>query len=200
MSNNVRPSWAEYFMRSAYLIAQRASCDRKHVGAVIVTPDHRIVASGYNGAPAGMPSCDDAGHELHDGHCIRTLHAEDNAISFAGRQALGCTLYVTVIPCYDCAKRIINVGIDKVVYDEFYGSRYGKSDHVVEFLITSGVKVVQHESPGLELFKKALLGVEETERKVKAATIVEFSCGCAVNGLEAGPSCATHPTAVRASR
>lgn len=192
MSKLGRPSWPEYFMRAAYLIAQRATCDRKHVGAVIVSPDNRIVSSGYNGAPSGMPSCDDAGHELSDGHCIRTLHAEDNAIAFAGRSAMGCTLYVTVIPCYDCAKRIVNVGIDKVVYDEFYGSRYGKSDHVVEFLRANSTEVTQYESPGLELYKKLLVNLEETEAKVKATIVVEYKCGCAESMVNASGTCAKH--------
>jgi dCMP deaminase len=192
MQISVRPTWDEYFMRQTYLAAQRATCDRKHVGAVIISPDHRVIATGYNGAPAGQPSCDDVGHELHDGHCIRTLHAEDNAISFAGRMAMSCTLYVTVIPCYDCAKRIVNVGIDTVVYDEFYGSRYGKSGHVVEFLQRAGVKVRQHESPGLELFKKALFELEAVERKVRATEMVKYTCGCEVMRGSATPKCETH--------
>ena len=122
-----RPSWDAYFMQIAADVAKRATCDRKLVGAVIVNPKHRIVATGFNGAPAGLPHCDDVGHELKeiDGRqsCVRTLHAESNAIDYAGREAEGCTLYVTVIPCYDCAKRIVNVGINTVVFGEFYESR-----------------------------------------------------------------------------
>lgn len=130
-------------MRVAYLAATRATCDRKHVGALIVDPYHRIVATGYNGAPSGMPSCDEVGHEINDNHCIRSLHAESNAIDFAGRMAMGCTLYVTVTPCYDCAKRIVNAGIAHVVWDEFYQSRYGKSAQVGEFLASAGIRTSQ---------------------------------------------------------
>ena len=123
----MRPSKDEYFMRIAQVVATRATCDRKHVGAVIVDGSGRIVATGYNGSPAGTPHCDDEGHVLKeiDGRmsCIRTLHAESNAIDYAGRESRGCTLYTTAIPCYECAKRIINAGIVRVVYGEFYGSR-----------------------------------------------------------------------------
>jgi len=122
----MRPAWNDYFMSIAFLVATRATCDRKKVGAVLVK-DNRIVASGYNGSPSGLPHCDDVGHELKkiEGRdsCIRTLHAESNAIDFAGQDAHGCTLFTTVVPCYDCAKRIINAKITAVLYDEYYESR-----------------------------------------------------------------------------
>lgn len=122
----MRPAWEDYFMSIAFLVATRATCDRKKVGAVLVK-QHRIVATGYNGSPAGLPHCDDVGHELKkiEGRdsCIRTLHAESNAIDFAGRDAAGCSLFTTVVPCYDCAKRIINAGVTHVYYDEYYESR-----------------------------------------------------------------------------
>lgn len=135
-----RPTWDTYFLRIAELVATRATCDRKHVGAVLVDKDHRIVATGFNGAPSGLPHCDDAGHELKeiDGResCVRTLHAESNALDYAGCRAKGCTLYVTVIPCYDCAKRIVNAGICRVVYGEYYESRNTKL--VANYLQTEG--------------------------------------------------------------
>lgn len=155
-----RPKWDVYAMRLAYLAATRASCDRKHVGAVIVTPDHRIVATGYNGAPSGMDSCDEVGHQIVDGHCVRTLHAESNAIDFAGRAAQGCTLYVTVTPCWDCAKRIINAGILRVVYDEHYNSRYGKSQDVPDYLRQAGVEVLQMPAGMMAAFAALLRDVD----------------------------------------
>ncbi len=140
-------------MRVAYLAATRATCDRKHVGALIVDPYHRIVSTGYNGAPSGMPSCDEVGHELSDNHCVRSLHAESNAIDFAGRLAMGCTFYVTVTPCYDCAKRIVNAGIAHVVWDEFYQSRYGKSAQVGEFLASAGIRTSQMDPDHMAAFR-----------------------------------------------
>ena len=131
MIKNRRPGWDHYFLSLAHVVATRASCDRKHVGAIIVDQDHRIVATGYNGGAAGTPDCDQAGHLLKeiDGRqsCIRTLHAESNALDYAGRDAKDCTIYVTVIPCYDCAKRLVNAGIRRVVYAEYYESRNTKA-------------------------------------------------------------------------
>ncbi len=156
-----RPKWDVYFMRMAYLAASRASCDRKHVGAIIVSPDHRSVATGYNGAAAGMPSCDEVGHQMADNHCVRTLHAESNAIDYAGRSAQGCTLYVTVTPCWDCAKRIVNAGIHRVVYDEHYESRYGKSQDVPDYLRQAGVEVLQMPPGMMKQFVEMLKVVDE---------------------------------------
>ncbi|MCX6753205.1 MAG: cytidine/deoxycytidylate deaminase family protein [Candidatus Nomurabacteria bacterium] len=126
-----RPSWDEYFLEIMDTVAKRASCDRGRSGCVIVK-DNRILATGYVGAPAGVKSCDDAGHEMHtvihaDGtqsqHCIRTAHAEQNAIVHAARTGvalLGGTLYCNMTPCYACAKMIINSGIVRVVAKKDY--------------------------------------------------------------------------------
>ena len=121
-----RPAWDEYFLEVANLVAKRSTCYRRHVGAVLVK-DKRILATGYVGAPAGLPSCDEVGHEMHtvtqeDGtvskHCIRTSHAEQNAINNAARVGVaveGGTLYCKMVPCYKCAQSIINTGIVRVV-------------------------------------------------------------------------------------
>jgi len=124
----MRPTVDEYFLGIADHAATRATCDRKHVGAVLENNATKtIVSTGYNGSPRGMPHCDDVGHLMKeiDGRqsCIRTLHAESNAIDQAGIMAEGCTLYCTVSPCYECAKRIINAGIVRVVVREYYQSQ-----------------------------------------------------------------------------
>lgn len=114
----MRPSWDHYFMGIAFSVAQRSTCDRAHVGAVIVR-DRRILTTGYNGSPAGLPHCDDIGHLMIDGHCVRTLHAEQNAIIQAalhGVNIQGANLYVTHQPCLTCAKMIINAGLIRVYY------------------------------------------------------------------------------------
>jgi len=125
-----RPGWDHYFLAMAHVVATRASCDRKHVGAVLVDRAHRIVATGYNGAAAGTPDCDTEGHLLKEvsgrQSCVRSLHAESNAIDYAGAKARDCALYVTVIPCFECAKRIVNAGIERVVYAEYYESQNSK--------------------------------------------------------------------------
>jgi dCMP deaminase len=148
-------------MRLAYLAATRATCARKHVGSIIVDPYHRVVSTGYNGAPAGLPSCDDIGHEMVENHCVRTLHAESNAIDSAGPRAIGCTLYCTVTLCYDCAKRAANSGIVRIVWDEFYASRYGKSNQVEEFLRSAGIEVEQWADDRMTAFKNMLSAIDD---------------------------------------
>lgn len=130
-NNYVRPSWDEYFMQIVGLIGSRGSCDRGRSGCVI-TRDRRIISTGYAGSPIGLPHCDEAGHEMHtvthaDGstsrHCIRTTHAEQNAICEAARMGIsidGGTLYCKMTPCYTCAKMIINAGIKRVVCAQDY--------------------------------------------------------------------------------
>jgi len=125
-NNYLRPSWDEYFEKIVELVGTRGTCDRGRSGCVIVK-DKRILCTGYVGSPIGTPHCDDAGHEMHsvihaDGHktqhCIRTSHAELNAIANAARFGIaleGATLYVHMTPCYTCAKTIINAGIKRVV-------------------------------------------------------------------------------------
>ncbi len=126
-----RPSWDEYFLNIVKIVGTRGTCDRGKAGCVIVR-DKRILSTGYVGSPAGTAHCDDVGHEMHtviqeDGtksrHCIRTTHAEQNAIANAARFGVkldGATLYCHMTPCYACAKMIINAGIKRVVCDLDY--------------------------------------------------------------------------------
>ena len=117
-----RPDWTTYFLTIAEVAASRATCDRKHVGAVLVR-DHTILATGYNGAIAGLPHCDDVGHMLEDNHCVRVLHAEANAVAQAAKNGIrleGATCYCTLSPCWSCFKLLVNAGIKAIVYREFY--------------------------------------------------------------------------------
>jgi dCMP deaminase len=122
MQGRRRASWDEYFMAIAREVATRSTCDRKHVGAVIVR-DKIILATGYNGSVRGLPHCDDEGHLIEDGHCVRTIHAEANAIVQAARNGVridGADIYVTASPCFGCFKLIANAGLARIVYGEFY--------------------------------------------------------------------------------
>ncbi|MBX3187883.1 MAG: dCMP deaminase family protein [Labilithrix sp.] len=117
-----RASWDEYFMNIATEVATRSTCDRKHVGAVVVR-DKSILATGYNGSVRGLAHCDDEGHLMEDGHCVRTVHAEANAIVQAARNGMridGSSIYVTASPCWGCFRLIANGGIVRVVFGEFY--------------------------------------------------------------------------------
>jgi dCMP deaminase len=117
-----RIGWEHYFMNIAKEVATRATCDRKFVGAVIVR-DKTILSTGYNGSIRGLPHCSTNGHEMENGHCVRTIHAEANAIVQAARNGVaidGAEIYITASPCYNCFKMIANAGITKIYYQEFY--------------------------------------------------------------------------------
>lgn len=115
-----------------------STCPRLHVGAVVVKNRH-VVATGYNGAPRGLPHCDEVGCEIVNNHCIRTVHAEANALIQAGfDRTNGATLYVTHAPCYECAKLIINAGISRVVFVDTYTNH-----KIVKLLKEVGIQVQQ---------------------------------------------------------
>ena len=117
-----RVSWEQYFMNIAREVATRSTCDRKHVGAVIVR-GKTILSTGYNGSVRGMSHCDEIGHEMEGGHCVRTIHAEANAVVQAARNGVRIgesEIYVTASPCYDCFKIIANAGITAIYFGEFY--------------------------------------------------------------------------------
>ena len=117
-----RVSWETYFMNIAKEVATRSTCDRKHVGAVIVR-GKTILSTGYNGSVRGMHHCDEIGHEMKNGHCVRTIHAEANAVVQSARNGVRideAEIYVTASPCYDCFKMIANAGIASIYYSEFY--------------------------------------------------------------------------------
>ncbi len=117
-----RVSWQEYFMNIAREVATRSTCDRKFVGAVIVR-EKTILSTGYNGSIRNLPHCGEAGHEMVNGHCMRTVHAETNAIVQAARHGIrieNSEIYITTSPCYNCFKNIANAGIKKIYFGEFY--------------------------------------------------------------------------------
>lgn len=137
-NKTTRPSWDEYFMHLAEAVGNRGTCDRGKSGSVIVK-DKRILTTGYVGAPIGLPHCDEVGHEMHkvtheDGtesmHCIRTVHAEQNALIQAARNGIsldGSTVYCKMTPCYTCAKLIINAGVSRVVASrDYHASKQSK--------------------------------------------------------------------------
>ena len=117
-----RAGWDEYFMKIAVDVASRSTCDRKHVGSVIVR-DRNILSTGYNGSIAGMPHCDEVGHMMENDHCIATIHSEANAIIQAAKNGVcinGASLYTTASPCWNCFKIIINAGMKRIFFGEFY--------------------------------------------------------------------------------
>ncbi|MDR0301063.1 MAG: cytidine/deoxycytidylate deaminase family protein [Treponema sp.] len=150
MSEYKRPSWDEYFMEVCEAIAKRATCDRGRSGCVIAR-NKQLLVTGYVGSPVGLPHCDDVGHQfkkmLHeDGkettHCVRTVHAEQNAICQAAKMGIsidGATLYCRMTPCRTCAMLIINCGIKRVVCQR----RYHAGEESIEMFKKAGV-IIEH--------------------------------------------------------
>lgn len=144
----MRPSWDDYFLSLVDQVATRATCDRGMSGSVVVR-DKRIICTGYVGSPSGMPHCDEAGHDLKrviddDGtvrqHCVRTIHAEQNAIVQAARYGLsleGTVMYCSMEPCRVCAMLIAGSGISRVVAHR----RYHAGGDTSEILAAAGVEL-----------------------------------------------------------
>lgn len=132
-------------MNIAREVATRSTCDRKHVGAVIVR-DKCILATGYNGSIRGLGHCDDDGHMMVDGHCVRTVHAEANAIVQAARNGVridGASIYVTASPCWNCFKLIANAGLMRVCFGEFY-----RDPRIFEVAQRLGVELIDLSGTG----------------------------------------------------
>jgi len=137
-------------MDIAKQVSTRATCSRKHVGTVIVSPSRTIVATGYNGSVVGAPHCDDVGHMMEDNHCVRVVHSECNAIAQAASHGIalkGCTLYCTALPCWPCFKLICNTGIVQIIYDEAYRAEEHLA-RVHEHASYAGVKIYRLEESG----------------------------------------------------
>lgn len=154
-----RPSWDEYFMEVCRAIAKRATCDRGRSGCVIAK-DHQILVTGYVGSPRGLPHCDEVGHlfktiQHEDGsqtkHCVRTVHAEQNAICQAARRGIsidGATLYCKMTPCRTCAMLIISCGIVRVVAEK----RYHDAKDSIQMFKDTGI-ILEHLSDNIEKYE-----------------------------------------------
>ncbi|MCC0666424.1 deoxycytidylate deaminase [Clostridioides sp. ZZV15-6597] len=133
-----RCSWQEYFMRLCETVAERGTCDRAYVGAIIVNSENRIVSTGYNGSISGDKHCSEVGHEMREGHCIRTIHAEQNALYYCAKEGIpvkDCSIYVTHFPCLNCTKAIIQSGIKHI----YYKTGYRMDEYALRLLQSSNV-------------------------------------------------------------
>jgi dCMP deaminase len=142
--NNNRPSWDQYFLKLAMLASERSTCPRMHCGCVLVR-DRFVLATGYNGSLPGHPHCDDVGCLVVDNHCVRTNHAEINALvqaSIHGVSVKGATAYITNMSCTTCAKALIAAGVDRVVvFSDFHDTL------ATQFFAQSGIAVIKVDMP-----------------------------------------------------
>lgn len=143
-----RPSIATVMMRIAAAMAERSTCSsRAMVGAVLASTSGVVLSTGYNGAPSGLPHCDDVGCSLDEGgHCVRSIHAEDNAIiqcAKYGRSTVGAVLYSTHHPCARCAVKVVQAGVVEVHYARVHGS---VEEEAAKVLREAGVRVFKERS------------------------------------------------------
>lgn len=139
-----RPSWDQYFLKMAMLVSERSTCPRMHCGCVLVR-DKKILSTGYNGSIPGDVHCEDVGCLVVDNHCVRTIHAEMNAIlqcSNNGINTTGATAYVTNMPCTNCAKSLIGAGIREVVIFSDYHDTMAE-----DFFSRAGIKLKRLNQP-----------------------------------------------------
>jgi len=151
----MRPGWDEYFMQIAHTVSTRSTCPRAAVGCVMVLR-HRILTTGYNGAPRGAAHCSDVGCILVAGHCVRATHAEANAVvqgALHGIGLEGATAYCTHQPCVNCSKLLISAGARRIVYEGRY-----PDEVAVALLAEAGVALVQYGAIGEGGYLKGVRG------------------------------------------
>jgi dCMP deaminase len=168
-----RPEWDDYFMAIARIIATRSTCDRLRAGAVLVK-DKRIISTGYNGAPPGLPHCDGPeGHLMEEGHCIRTIHSEHNCLLQAamipGASTQGSTMYTKSSPCMHCCKYIVACGVKRIVIGRIY-----RAEQAIDYLRNAGLQVdIYEEKEDINNFFSDLFsqGLEEMKAKEGGVTL-----------------------------
>lgn len=166
-----RPGWDDYFMAIARVVATRSTCDRLRAGAVLVK-DNRIISTGYNGSPPGLPHCDDVGHMMEEGHCVRTVHGEHNAILQAavipGASTAGSTLYTKYIPCIHCCKYVVAAGVKRVVYAKIY-----RNSKAPDYLREAGLQVdLYADNKDWNLEVRKMFADEIEEKKAAEGDVV----------------------------
>lgn len=150
-----RPGWDAFWFVEAIFYSTRGTCDRLRTACVIVR-DKQVIGAGYNGSPHGMPHCDDVDHLMIDGHCLRTLHAEANAILHADYTRLsGSTAYVLNTPCFHCAKLLVGAGVSQVFYLAPYANSHGQ-EQLSTLSKDSGVEFTQVDLDPQQLIDQAM--------------------------------------------
>lgn len=171
LEKRTRPQWDDYFMAITRIVATRGTCDRLYAGAVLVK-DNRIVSTGYNGSPPGLPQCDDSGHLLEEGHCVRTIHGEHNALLQAAvvgsTSTKGSTMYTLYSTCIHCAKYVVAAGVQRIVIGKIY-----RNEDVLEYLREAGLEVEIYEPSGEWYSQVSTLFTHDIETRHEKAIRLE---------------------------
>ncbi|MDO8558910.1 MAG: dUTP diphosphatase [bacterium] len=149
-----RPSWEEFWFTLALFYSTRGTCDRLKAACLLVDKNNRLIGAGYNGSLPGHPHCDEVGHLMVDGHCLRTLHAEVNAIMHSVGDLEGATAYVLGTPCIDCVKKLLAKKVKKIVFTRDYDNKSRGGEYIFELAKISEVEIYKSDIDFESVFQK----------------------------------------------
>lgn len=153
-NKNKRPSWDEFWFTLALFYSTRGTCDRLRAACILVDKNKRLIGAGYNGSLPGEPHCDEVGHFMVDGHCLRTLHAEVNAILHSVGDLEGSTAYITGSPCIDCTKKLLSKKVKRILFCTPYDNQERGGKHIFELAKNQGAEIKKVDINFQELLKK----------------------------------------------
>lgn len=155
-AQNKRPTWDEFWFTMALFYSTRGTCDRLRAACIIVDNNNRLVGAGYNGSLPGDSHCDEVGHLMVDGHCIRTLHAEVNAIMHSHGELEGGTAYVLGTPCIDCVKKLLTKKVKKILFTREYDNQARGGQYIFNLAKTQRAEIRQVNINFPEILKKKI--------------------------------------------
>lgn len=151
---SIRPEWDEFWFSLALFYSTRGTCDRLRAACVLVDKNKRLVGAGYNGSLPGEGHCDEIGHFIADGHCIRTLHAEVNAILHSTGNLEGATAYLIGTPCVDCTKKLLSKGVKKILYTRDYDNKLRGGEYIFDLAKSQKAEIVRYDINFQNLIEK----------------------------------------------
>jgi len=149
-----RPTWDEFWFTIALFYSTRGTCDRLRAACLLVDKNNHLVGAGYNGSLPGDPHCDEVGHLMVDGHCLRTLHAEVNAIMHSIGDLDGATAYVLGTPCIDCVKKLLAKKVKRILFTREYDNQARGGKYIFELAKNQGAEIRQVEINFPEILRK----------------------------------------------
>ncbi len=149
-----RPTWDEFWFTIALFYSTRGTCNRLKAACLLVDKNNRLVGAGYNGSLPGDPHCDEVGHLIIDGHCLRTLHAEVNAILHSTADLTDVTAYVLGTPCVDCIKKLLSKKIKKIIFTRDYNNQAKGGEYIFDLAKNQNAEIKKVEIDFSEVLRK----------------------------------------------
>lgn len=153
-NSSKRPTWDEFWFTLALFYSTRGTCDRLKAACLLVDKNKRLIGAGYNGSLPGDPHCDEVGHLMVEGHCIRTLHAEVNAIMHSVGDLEGATAYVLGTPCIDCVKKLLAKKVKRILFTREYDNQARGGQYIFELAKNQDAEIRQVNIDFSEVLRK----------------------------------------------